>query len=271
MGLTGVSEPFRRLFTQGMITKGGVAMSKSKGNVVDPNYFIDNYGADSMRLFILFAAPPKKDFEWYDTGIDGCFRFLTRLWRIALKYTPSLKDRVFNEKDLKLSPASLQLRRKTHQTISRITQDLEERLHLNTDISALMESVNELSLFDSEDMVEDGDLFAVKEALEMTIIMLSLFAPYISEELWEKLGHKERLPYVTWPEYDPQIAEEQQITIVVQVNGKLRSRLLVPRDYAEDKIREIAFNDSKIKERIQDKEIIKTIYVPEKLLNIVVR
>lgn len=271
LGLISVTEPATNLLTQGMVLKGGSAMSKSKGNVVDPNYLIDNYGADSMRLFILFAAPPKKDFEWFDSGIEGCFRFLTRLWRIAIKYAPSLKDKVFNGEDLKLSPGALKLRRKIHQTIRKVTQDLEERLHLNTDISALMELVNELSSFDSEGKAKEDNLFAMKEALERTIIMLSLFAPHISEELWQKLGHKELVCTVSWPTYDPQIAAEEQITIVVQINGKLRSRLLVPKDYAESKIKEIAFEDSKIKERIQNKEIVKTIYVPEKLLNIVVK
>jgi leucyl-tRNA synthetase len=271
IGLISATEPATNLLTQGMVLKSGSAMSKSKGNVVDPNCFIENYGADSMRLFILFAAPPEKDFEWYDSGIEGCYRFLNRLWRIVMEYAPLLKDEDFKEEDLNPSTTAQKLRRKTHQTIRRITQDLEERLHLNTDVSALMELVNQLSSFNAEHKPQEDDLHIIKETLEATVIMLSSFAPHISEELWEKLGKKERLSTVSWPSYDPEIAKEEEVTIVIQINGKLRSRFLVSKESTEKQIKEIAFEDSKIKERIKGKTIVKTIYVPEKLLNIVIK
>jgi leucyl-tRNA synthetase len=269
--LVSMTEPAINLLTQGMVLKGGSAMSKSKGNVVDPNCFIDKYGADSMRLFILFAAPPEKDFEWYDSGIEGCSRFLNRLWRTSLHYAPLLKAKDFKKKELNPSAEAQKLRRKTHQTIRRITQDLEERLHLNTDVSSLMELVNQLSSFNAESKLSADDLYIIKETLEATIIMLSAFAPHISEELWERLGKKERLSTISWPSYDAEIAKEEDATIVVQINGRLRSRFLVPKDYTEERIKEIAFEDSKIKEHIKGKTIVKTIYVPEKLLNIVIK
>jgi leucyl-tRNA synthetase len=271
IGLVSMTEPAINLLTQGMVLKGGSAMSKSKGNVVDPNYFIDNYGADSMRLFILFAAPPEKDFEWYDSGIEGCSRFLNRLWRTSLHYAPLLKAKDFKEKELNPSAEAQKLRRKTHQTIRRITQDLEERLHLNTDVSSLMELVNQLSSFNAESKLSEDDLCIIKETLEATIIMLSIFAPHISEELWERLGKKERLSTTSWPSYDAEIAKEEDVTIVVQINGKLRNRFSVSKESTEERIKEIAFEDSKIKEHIKGKTIVKTIYVPEKLLNIVIK
>jgi leucyl-tRNA synthetase len=259
------NEPFQNLLTQGMVIKDGAKMSKSRGNVVDPNHLIEKYGADTLRLFSLFAAPPEKDLEWSDQGVDGAFRFLKRLWGIVYSYCNE------SAKSLPLTGLpSLRvnaLLRKTHQTIKRVTTDIEREYHFNTAVAGLMELVNEMASFEPK---TDEDWATLRFAIERTLLLLSPFAPHISEELWEVLGNKPGIFEQTWPEWDEEIAKEEKIELVIQVNGKLRSRLLIPHSISDDKIKEMALQEQKIQDIVGKKTIKKVIVVKGKLINIVV-
>jgi leucyl-tRNA synthetase len=243
LGMIDFSEPFQKLLTQGMVLKNGEVMSKSKGNIVDPDSIIKKYGADSLRLFILFAAPPETELEWDDRAIEGAFKFLNRVWRIQ----ENLKDK-----------AEPELIRTLHKTIKKVTQDLES-FKFNTAIACLMELVN--AIYQSG---ADNEVFA------KLVIMLCPIVPHFSEELWHNLGNKESISKVKWPEYDPKMLFEETVTVVVQVNGKVRSKIDVPVDSAQESLKKRLLADEKLKPWIQGKTIKNFIVVPNKLVNIVV-
>jgi len=270
LDLITLDEPFRNLLTQGMVIKDGAKMSKSKGNVVDPGHLIESYGADTARLFSLFAAPPEKDLEWSDQGVEGTHRFLHRVWRLVFRYSERLllRDSGKPVPDL-LSKEMMDLRRKTHQTLLKVTRDLDGRFHFNTAIAAVMELVNRLNQID-ESKVEEEELPVMKEALEILTLMLFPFAPHIAEEIWENLGHPGGIGRTPWPVADEEAAREEEITVVVQINGKLKSRIRVPADSTREVLQHAALSNVRIRELIQDRPIRKVIVVPEKLVNIVV-
>ncbi len=268
LGLMKADEPFTNLLTQGMVLKDGSVMSKSKGNVVDPTGLVEKYGADTVRVFSLFAAPPEKELEWSDDGIDGAFRFLNRVWRIVRQYANMVKGVSSKYAPDDLSESAKKLRRMTHTTLKRVTVDIGERCHLNTAISAIMELVNHLhSIEKPEDKIS---LAVLKEALEALAITLSPFAPHISEELWEILGNESGILKTSWPVWDESALRLDQILIVAQVNGKVRSRIHVPSDASEDDIKQAALENERIQSFISGKEVRRVIVVPKKLVNIVV-
>ena len=269
LGLIDFNEPFQNLLTQGMVIKDGAKMSKSKGNVVDPNHLIQKYGADTLRLFSLFAAPPEKDLEWSDKGVEGAFRFLKRLWGIVYKYSDKLPVTSNKVKDKDSSPVThhaARLLKKTHQTIKRVTNDIEREFHFNTAVAGLMELVNEIASFEP---ATDEDRASLRFALERTLLLLAPFAPHLAEELWEALGNKPSIFEEKWPDWDEKIAKEEKIELVVQVNGKLRSKLLIPIGITDDEIKRMALQEPKINDIIGGKTIRKVIVVKGKLVNIV--
>ena len=272
MGYLHFKEPFKRLFTQGMVCKDGAAMSKSKGNVVTPGDIFQQYGIDATRVMILFASPPEVDMEWSDKGIEGASRFLNRVWRIVRQYLLLFQEEqppAVNGQQVGLELTDLE--RKAHQTIKKVTEDIEERFHFNTAISAIMELVNVLYSIDiplSEMNEQERNL--VKRVIEALIQLLNPIAPHFCEELWHEIGHKDSLYLESWPEYDENVLQEEEMLIVVQVNGKLRSRTSLPSDMAEEKIKEKVLALPKIKKWIHGKKIDKIIYVDAKLVNIVV-
>jgi len=259
MGLIVIDEPFVNLLTQGMVIKDGAKMSKSKGNVVEPDIIVKKFGADTVRLFTMFASPPEKDLEWSDTGVEGCNRFLQRVWKLVCAERKHSKGR--DEEETKL-------RRFVHKTIKRATDDIGERKHFNTAISALMELTNAIS--DHLKSSANSESPAVREALETLVILLFPFAPHIAEEMWSKLGHKKSLMRVEWPSYDRNLIQEEVVTIVVQVNGKLRAWITIPLGAPEDKVKEEALKSDKILRYIQGRDIKRIVVVPDRLVNIVV-
>ena len=267
-------EPFKRLFTQGMVCKDGAAMSKSKGNVVSPREIFSKFGIDATRVMILFASPPEVDMEWTDKGMEGASRFLNRVWRLIynnLDYFKKArnKEEVFLED---ISDEAKKIRQKTHQTIKKVTEDIEERFHFNTAISAIMELTNEVYKFQLEEKGgKEGDVFVLRKALEIIIRLLGPIAPHFSEELWQEMGNKESIYMQPWPKYDDILLEEEEKIIVVQVNGKLRGKLTVPASYDDERIEREALSLPKIQEKIEGKKIIKIITVSGKLVNIVVK
>ncbi len=268
LGLIDVDEPFLNLLTQGMVLKDGSAMSKSKGNIVDPSELIEKYGADTVRIFILFAAPPEKELEWNDEGIEGAFRFLNRTWRIVNQYANKVKDVKPKYDSENLSDSAKELRRMSHTTLKRVTVDIGERFHLNTAISAIMELVNYLHTIKES---EDQSFMAVlRESLEILIITLSPFAPHLAEELWVILGNKAGIINNPWPKWEESALKQDEITIVIQINGKVRSRIKVASDADEEQVKQSALDDSKIKSLLSGKVIQKVIVIPQKLVNIVV-
>ncbi|RLB01264.1 MAG: leucine--tRNA ligase [Deltaproteobacteria bacterium] len=269
LGYVEIDEPFGRLLTQGMVIKDGAKMSKSKGNVVDPADMINTYGADATRLFCLFAAPPEKDMDWSDQGIEGSYRFLGRLWRLV----DELKDRL---KGLEVEPGSktgkLELegiKKKTHQTIKKVTEDIDKRFRFNTAIASMMELVNEL--YKVKDTIPDKreELAVIKEAIENLVIMLSPFVPHIADELWHMLGHKGMLLEHPWPEYDAGWAEKTTITLAVQVNGKLRATLKVAKDILEEDATHMALSEQNVKRFVNNNKVVRVIYVPNRIINII--
>jgi leucyl-tRNA synthetase len=268
LGLIQISEPFRNLLTQGMVIKDGAKMSKSKGNVVDPNYLIERYGADTSRLFSLFAAPPEKDLDWADKGVDGAYRFLNRLWGIAGKNLPNIKNAPLKIQNISsLQPSALALYRKTHQTIKKVTTDIEREYHFNTAIAGMMELMNEITSFEPG---EEDDLAVFRFALEQLLLLVAPFSPHIAEELWEAIGNSPSIFEQPWPVWDEEAAKEEQIELVIQVNGKLRTKAMIPAGMPDDEIRKIALSDQRIREVTAGKVIQKVLVVKGKLVNIVV-
>ncbi len=275
IGLVDFSEPVARLFTQGMVIKDGAKMSKSKGNVVDPTQMFAKYGADTTRLYMLFAAPPEKDLDWSDAGVEGASRFLGRVYRLVAKHADRLQGvRAGNltaEEKASLTPEERRLLRKAHQTLRHVTEDMEERWHFNTDIANSMELVNELTELDAA--VEAGKIRATahKTALEFLVAILSLFTPHIADELWEGLGHAEPLLKVSWPAFDPELAAEDELEYPVQVNGKLRARIHVAASAGEEEIRTRALAEEKVVQHLAGLRVMKVIVVPQKLVSIVAK
>ncbi len=269
--MTGFDEPFRNLFTQGMIIKDGAKMSKSKGNVVSPDKLIADYGADTVRLYTLFIGPPEKDAEWSDRGTEGSYRFLGRVWRLVEK-VHSPQSTVHSER--KLTKEEERLRRKTHLTIKKVTEDIDGGFHFNTAISAIMELVNETYDFltnDERRTTNDATgKRALNEAVEAVVILLSPFVPHIAEELWQNLCKPNSIFKMKWPEYDRSAIVEDVVTMVVQVNGKLRSKVEVPSEIKEEDLKVKVLEDPKIKEITKGKTVKNFIVVPKKLVNIVV-
>ncbi len=299
-GVIGVDEPFTNLLTQGMVCKETMKcpehgylfpdqaaegkchlcqkeviigktekMSKSLKNVIDPDYLINTYGADTARIFCLFAAPPEKDLEWSDQGVEGSFRFLNRLWRIFIEYLGDIKKVSLPETGIDLEGEWKNLRRKTHQTIRKVTVDIEDRFHFNTAISAVMELVNAVYLVTRPAKSDTKALSIIREALEAAVVLLAPIVPHIAEELWQMIGHKDAVADAPWPKYNEAIASEDEITVVIQINGKLRSRITVPIGEDPEKIKADALADEKIKAMLKDAAVKKVIYVPNKLVNIV--
>lgn len=266
LGHISAEEPFTNLLTQGMVIKDGAKMSKSKGNVVDPDALISKYGADTARLFSLFAAPPEKDLDWNDQGVDGSFRFLSRIWKLVHERLDIITNSPALNVSL-LSPEERDLRRAVHKTIRKVTEDIEERFHFNTAIASVMELLNTLQ---SAELSTPQFPAVMKEALHSVVLLMAPFVPHIAEELWQILGNSVPLTQTSWPAFDKNAVIDEEILVVVQVNGKLRSKITVGAGISEEKIKEIALADEKISQFIQGQTIRKVISVPGKLVNIVV-
>jgi leucyl-tRNA synthetase len=273
LGMIRTDEPAERLFTQGMVIKDGAKMSKNLGNVVSPDDMVARYGADSARLYTLFAAPPDRDLDWQDSGIEGIQRFLARVYRYVMRNASAAHSASGGSHvdASALSSEGRQIQRKLHQTIKRVTDDFQGRWHFNTCIAAIMELLNEL--YGAEERTAKGSEIPASllaEVQRTLLLLLAPFAPYLAHELWEVLGEKGSLLKARWPKYDAALAKEEEIEIPVQVNGKLRSRIIVPADSSEDFVTQNAQADEKIRAALDGKQIVKVIYVPGKLVNIVI-
>ncbi len=264
IGLTEINEPFPHLLTQGMVTLDGAVMSKSRGNIVDPDDMIKKYGADTTRIFILFAAPPEKDLDWSEKGIEGSFRFVKRVWRMITQNIDVFSSNSKNED-------ASDLKRKIHETIKKVTIDIGERYHLNTAISAIMELVNEIGSKINELKESDKGRDDLKEAFEAIILLLHPFAPHFTEELWELTGHKTPLYKTEWPLWDEKYLKKDKFTLVVQINGKVRARIEMKESASEDEVKEAVFSNEKVKKWIEGKEIKKFIYIKNKIASIFVK
>ncbi|WP_339134052.1 MAG: leucine--tRNA ligase [Candidatus Electrothrix sp. GW3-4] len=276
LGYLNIDEPFNNLLTQGMVIKDGSKMSKSKGNVVDPHDLITQYGADTVRLFSLFAAPPERDLEWNAQGVEGSFRFLNRVFRLVQAnldcFAASDREREGGDAvqgDV-LASSDRQLHRKTHQTIQRVTDSIETNFHFNTAISGVMELVNQITAATGGGAKKPVESAVLREALQTVLMLLFPMVPHFCQELWESTGHHQALDQQQWPEYDPEAVKEDELTIVVQINGKVRSRLQVAADIGEEDIKQKALDDERIKNFIGDNPVKKIIVVKGKLVNIVI-
>ncbi len=268
LGYLTIDEPFTNLLTQGMVIKDGTKMSKSKGNVVDPNGLIEAYGADTVRLFSLFAAPPERDLEWSDKGVEGSSRFLHKVYRLVINNKEVFSNSHIKDQDLNESGRTIL--RKTHQTIKKFSLDIDRDFHFNTCISAVMELVNTLSSKVGEEKKEIVAQSVVREAIEAIIKLLYPMVPHFCAELWQITGHQESMEEVTWPEFDAEAAKDDEITIVVQVSGKVRSRLQTAPNTSDEDLKEKSLADEKVQKFIGDKSIRKIIVIKNKLVNIVV-
>ncbi|WP_319541909.1 leucine--tRNA ligase [uncultured Pseudodesulfovibrio sp.] len=266
-GFVSASEPFSNLLTQGMVLKDGGKMSKSKGNVVDPNSMINQYGADATRLFILFASPPVKELEWSDQGIEGAFRFLSRLWRLVEEMEDVLEPVLPTAATDPQSEAAKKLRFKEHETIRRATRDIENEFQFNTVIAAVMELVNEM--YHVKDELKVSDPKAMSSAIATAVTLLSPVTPHICEELWQALGHEAGLTSQSWPSYDEKALIKDEVTMVVQVNGKVRGKFQAPNNAPKEDAEKIALELENVVKFIEDKTVRKVIVIPNKLVNIV--
>ena len=302
MGYLKIDEPFTNLLTQGMVCKetfkcqehgylfpeevkegrcaycgkeaqigGSVKMSKSTKNVIDPQTLVDRYGADTVRMFCLFASPPERDLEWSDEGVEGAWRFLNRVWRLVFENRQTLSNEKPYDAIQPLSPDLHTIHQKTHQTIKKVTEDIENRFHFNTAISAVMELFNTVNQFiGNEKEISELASSVIKEAVDTMVILLHPVVPHITEELWRALGHSDSLAIVSWPTYREEALRKETYLIVIQVNGKLRSRIEIPVSLNEKEIQDLALKDKRVQHFIQDKEIKRVIVVQKKLVNIVV-
>jgi leucyl-tRNA synthetase len=272
MGLVKNDEPVTRLFTQGMVIKDGAKMSKNLGNVVSPDEMVARYGADATRMYSLFAAPPDRDLDWQESGIEGIQRFLGRVYRFFLR-NPGKKssDAEHDDQSATLPAEARAIQRKLHQTIKRVSHDFQGRWHFNTCIAAIMELVNEI--YGAEDAIAGGRVPAwlILDVQRNIALLLAPMAPYMAHELWEMTGETSNLLKAPWPKYDAALAAEDEIEIPVQVNGKLRGLVVVPAAASEDEIKQAALADEKVKAAIAGKQVVRIIVVPKKLVNIVMR
>jgi leucyl-tRNA synthetase len=308
LGLVKVDEPFQALLSQGMVIKDGAKMSKSKGNVVDPDDLIRMFGADTARLFSLFAAPPEKDLDWNDHGVEGASRFLNRVWRFVLQHAEEVKTassvyeppaeglgvapRAKSELDGRaVAPARAggalggdvsppptsegkAFRRRIHETIQRVTEDIERDFHFNTAISAIMELVNALYAFEAaaRDRMAAAERAALlREGVETVLLLLGPFSPHVTEELWEHLGHTQSVFKQAWPTPDPAALTRQEVTVVLQVDGRVRSRLTLEIDAAEAHVQGLALADDKVRPWLQGRQVERVVVVPNRLVNVVTR
>ena len=293
IGLVSCDEPFARLLTQGMVTKDGTKMSKSKGNAIDPQYIIDRFGADTVRVFMLFASPPDKDSEWSDEGVKGAFRFLNRVWRIfedkieiiriatkmhksesdnvILIDPESIRDRIEGSENRNISSQIKALRFSTHHLIKKVREDIEERMHFNTAIAAIMEHLNLVYSFTEPEKLNEAEQHIFAESCAIIPRLLYFFAPHISEELWRMIGNEKLVHETGIPEYDPKYLVKDEITYVVQVMGKLRGKLEVPIDMPQEEIKKLALEIENVQRYIAGKNIHKVIVVPKKLVSIVMK
>jgi leucyl-tRNA synthetase len=302
-GWVDFAEPFTNLLTQGMVVKethhcardgflfpeevaeGGICkkcgnpvqvgrtekMSKSKKNVVEPDLLVQKYGADTVRLFCLFASPPEKDLEWSEQGVEGSYRFLNRVWRLVSEWARISLSTGKPDKKEDLGKELRTLRRKTHLTIKKVTDDIENRFHFNTAVSAVMELVN--LLYQGEEKMKGSGALGLgvfREALESVVILLAPIVPHICEELWEMMGHTESITKVPWPEYLPEAIKDEEVLMVIQVNGKLRNRIMVGAHASEEEVKEIVLGNPRVQELLKDQPLKKFVLVPRKLVNLVV-
>ena len=271
LGLTRENEPFPHYLAQGMVTKDGSAMSKSRDNVVDPDEIIKKYGADALRLFILFASPPEKEFAWSEEGLEGSYRFLNRIWGLVEENVDLFDEKAGVKAEISGGDEiAARAVKKVHQTIRKVTDDIEIRFHLNTAVSSIMELYNLLRKDREALRTGPEGRSALKLGLETMTRLLSPFAPHIAEELWEKTGHQGLLMRSKWPDYDPQMAREDMLTIVVQVNGKVRDRFEVPPGTDQEELSRLALSLAKVQAALGRKQPRKVIPVKDKLVNIVV-
>lgn len=269
IGLVSAKEPFQNLLTQGMVLKDGAKMSKSKGNVVSPEEIIEEYGADTARMFILFAAPPERDLEWNDQAVEGCYRFLNRVWRLVTENEARVKD---CSGDLQINnPRDKELNRLMHHTIKRVTNDISERFNFNTAISAIMEFVN--GIYDYLENTAEGEqnLLLLRQVFQRLLQLLAPFTPHITEELWVRLEGQPSVHLQPWPQYNPEALKVDTVTLAVQVNGKVRHHLEVPVGASREEIQEQVLAVDRIQELVKGKQVVKVIVVPQKLVNIVIK
>ena len=272
LGMVKVDEPFTALLSQGMVIKDGAKMSKSKGNVVDPDDLIRTFGADTARLFSLFAAPPEKDLDWNDHGVEGASRFLNRVWRFVFSHIDALK--AASRRAAPTTDEGRAFRRTIHETIKRVTDDIERDFHFNTAISAVMELVNAIYAFESasaDRMAGNERASLLREAVESVLLLLGPIAPHVSEELWSELGHRESLFKQPWPTPDAGALVRKEVTLVVQVDGKVRSRLQVDVDAPEERIQRLALEDDKVQPWVRQRAVERVVVVANRLVNIVTR
>ena len=273
LGMVNETEPVKRLFSQGMVHKDGAVMSKSKGNVVGALDMADKYGCDTARMYTLFAAPPERDLEWNEQGIEGCSRFLNKVYRLVVKHAHRLRD-VRTDQTAQTDFATATAKEKTlvrraHKTLKRVTNDFEVRWHFNSSVALIMELLNDLQ--GQEPLEVEVSPVILKRVLEILLLMLSPITPHIAEELWEKLGHATDLLSVKWPAYREDLTREEQIEVIIQINGRLRGKILVDDGFGGDETIAHALKDPRISVLIDGKEIVKTVVVPKKLVNIVLR
>jgi leucyl-tRNA synthetase len=285
IGLINIDEPFKHMLTQGMVLRDGAVMSKSTGNVIDPDEMLAKYGADALRLYTMFVSPPEKDLEWSDAGLEGMFRFVLRVWRIVDHWAETIGGEGIPAFGDDLSQTERGLRRKTHDTIRRVTVDIEERVHLNTAVSSLMKLVNELYAFSEttphgaptrgEPPVVRTEraqtIAALREAIDALVVMLSPFAPHTAEELWHMLGHGEDLSKASWPSFDADVARADEVVVPVQVNGKIRARLTVPAGMSDDELREAALADAGVRSHTKGKTVRQVLVAKGPLVSVVVQ
>jgi len=265
-GLVEVGEPFKRLLTQGMVLNGGSKMSKSMGNTVDPEEMINNYGADTVRLFMMFAAPPEQSLEWSDKAVNGAYRFLRKFWTMVLNRIDDISNVDDIDPDDFFNDSQKELRKETHKTIAKVSDDIGRRYTFNTAIAAIMSLSNRVSRYQID---TDLDRKVVREALESMVLLLSPIVPHICNHLWTELGHQNAVVNELWPTFNEDLTVDATLEIVIQINGKLRARLNVAANIDEETLKELAFNEPKIAKLIAEQTIKKTIVVPGKLINIV--
>ena len=258
-------EPFTNLLTQGMVLKDGAKMSKSKNNTVDPQPLIDKYGADTVRLFMMFASPPEQSLEWKDEGVEGAHRFLKRLWKFASTHINGGRPPTLSVATM--TDVQHEVRRKIHMTIDKVNDDIGRRYTFNTAIAAVMEMINALSRCE---LKNDNDRAIMYEGVETAILLLSPIVPHITDALWTELGYTEPLIDAAWPQSDPTVLEQNEIEMVVQINGKLRGKITVTKNAKQKQIENQAVEDEKVKRNLEGKTIKKIIVIPERLVNIVV-
>ena len=265
MGMVDFDEPFKNLLTQGMVLMDGSKMSKSKGNTVSPIEIINKYGADTARLFVLFAAPPERDLDWSEQGVEGCFRFLNRVYRLVDELAEVAKT---NAEVKAVTKEDKAMRLVIHSTLKKVTADLSEKFGFNTAIAALMELINEMYKYKELDTRNDG---IIREGIETIVTILAPFTPHLGEELWTMIGKEGSVFNISWPKYDESALVQDEVEVIVQVNGKLRDKISMDANIAREDMEKIALESEKVKAAIEGKNVVKVIAVPKKLVNIVVK